>query len=157
LLALGGVAGRGQALLATTPAPPAPAAASSAASISAASATIAVIRLDSSLVVQLRSIEAFVAIFVPSTATAPKLISPGALHSRNDSTNTRAVPVQQDRNHDRGVMGGAAVPVRAVGPVERCQVEVIDRVDHEPGQAIDRPPIACPEASKNRCSRSPVT
>jgi alpha/beta hydrolase fold len=45
-----------------------------------------------------------------------------------------AVAVQQHAEQELGVAGGVAVPVIAVGPVKRGEVELVDHVKDEPGQ-----------------------
>jgi hypothetical protein len=44
------------------------------------------------------------------------------------------VRVQQHAEQGLGVVGRSAVPVVAVGPVERREVELVDHVAHEPGE-----------------------
>jgi hypothetical protein len=56
-------------------------------------------------------------------------------------TNPGAVGVQQHGQQHLGVVGGPAVPVRPIGAEERGQVQLVDHVEHEPGQMICRQPV----------------
>jgi hypothetical protein len=53
-----------------------------------------------------------------------------------------AVGVQQYAQHEFGVVGGAAVAVVAVGPVERGAVELVDDVEDAPGEMVLGEPVA---------------
>ena len=46
------------------------------------------------------------------------------------------VGVGEQRQHHLRLVGGAAVAVGAVGGVERLEVELVDRLDHEPGEVV---------------------
>jgi hypothetical protein len=52
------------------------------------------------------------------------------------------VSVQQHAQQGLGVVGGVAVPVVAVGSVEGLKVELVDHVDHEPGEVAFGEPVA---------------
>jgi hypothetical protein len=52
------------------------------------------------------------------------------------------VGVQQHPQQGRGVVGGVAVPVGAVGAQERRMVELVDHVQNEPGQMVGGEPVA---------------
>jgi hypothetical protein len=52
------------------------------------------------------------------------------------------VGVQQHAQQQLGVVGGVAVPVGAVRPVEGSQVELVDHVEDEPGQVAFGEPVA---------------
>jgi hypothetical protein len=67
-------------------------------------------------------------------AAAP-LDLPGGAHADR-------VGVQQHPKQSLGVVGGVAVPVGSVAPQERPQVELVDDVQHEPGQVAAGQPIA---------------
>jgi pyrimidine deaminase RibD-like protein len=53
-----------------------------------------------------------------------------------------AVAIQQHAQQGLGVVGGMAVPVITVGPVERTQVELVDHVEDEPGEVAVGQPVA---------------
>jgi hypothetical protein len=46
----------------------------------------------------------------------------------------QAVAVQQHAEQQLGVVGGMAMPIGAVAAQERAQVELVDHIEHEPGQ-----------------------
>jgi hypothetical protein len=52
------------------------------------------------------------------------------------------VGVQQHAEQDLGVVGGVAVPVITVGPVEGLEVELVDHVEDEPGEVAFGEPVA---------------
>jgi hypothetical protein len=52
------------------------------------------------------------------------------------------VGVQQHAQQRLGVVGGVAVPVGPVGLEERLKVELVDHVQHKPGQMIGWEPVA---------------
>jgi hypothetical protein len=58
----------------------------------------------------------------------------------------RALPdrvrVEQERDHHLRIERRAAPTVAAIGSVERVQIDLLDRVDHKPGQVILRQPVA---------------
>ena len=54
---------------------------------------------------------------------------------------TGAVRVQQQRDHHRRVIRRPAMPIRSIHAKEPVQVDLIDDVDHEPGQVILRQPV----------------
>jgi hypothetical protein len=64
------------------------------------------------------------------------------------------VGVQQHAEQQLGVVGGVAVPVGAVRPVEGCQVELVDHVEDEPGQVAFGEPVAQVGGSRKGWSRS---
>jgi hypothetical protein len=66
-----------------------------------------------------------------------------------------AVGVQQHAQQQLGVVGGMAVPVVAVGQVERCQVELVDHLEDEPGEVAVGEPVAQVGGSRKGWSRSP--
>ena len=49
---------------------------------------------------------------------------------------------QQHAQHGLGVIGGMAVPVGPIGTQERTEVELVDHVQHEPGQMVLGEPVA---------------
>src|SRR5262245_11561167 len=53
-----------------------------------------------------------------------------------------AVGVQEHAEQELGVVGGMAVPIVTVGLVEGLQVELVDDVQHEPGEVAVRQPVA---------------
>ena len=55
---------------------------------------------------------------------------------------TDAIGVGQQRHHHLRVVRRATVTVNAIGRVERLQVELLDRLDHEPGQMVFIQPVA---------------
>jgi hypothetical protein len=52
------------------------------------------------------------------------------------------VGVQQHPKQHRGVVGRVTVPVGAVGAQERLKVELVDDVQHQPGQVVGWQPVA---------------
>ena len=62
----------------------------------------------------------------------------------------RRIGEQDKAHHHRRLVGGAAMTVRAIGRVERLQVEPADCVDHEPRQMILRQPIPQRRRQKKR-------
>ena len=52
------------------------------------------------------------------------------------------VGVGEQGHHHLRVVGGAAVAVGAVGGVEGLEVELLDRLDHEPGEVVFVEPVA---------------
>jgi hypothetical protein len=66
---------------------------------------------------------------------AAALDLPGGPHAK-------AIGVQQHAEQQLGVVGGVAVPVVAVGPVEGRQVELVDHVQDEPGEVAGGEPVA---------------
>jgi hypothetical protein len=44
--------------------------------------------------------------------------------------------IQQQRDHHRGLIGGAAVAVRTVVGVKLAQVHLLDGLDHEPREVV---------------------
>jgi hypothetical protein len=53
-----------------------------------------------------------------------------------------AVAIQQHAEQGLGVVGGVAVPVGAMLPVERGEVELVDDVEDEPGEVALGEPVA---------------
>jgi hypothetical protein len=49
---------------------------------------------------------------------------------------------QQHAEQGLGVVGGVAVPVVAVLPVEGLKVDLVDHVDEEPGEVVVGQPVA---------------
>ncbi|HZD00637.1 MAG TPA: hypothetical protein VFA46_10735 [Actinomycetes bacterium] len=66
----------------------------------------------------------------------------------------QAVAVQQHAQQGLGVVGGMAVPVVAVGQVERVEVELVDDVEDEPGEVALGEPVAQVGGSRKGWSRS---
>jgi hypothetical protein len=66
---------------------------------------------------------------------AAALDLPGGAHPE-------AVGVQQHAKEQLGVVGRTAVPVVAVGPVERGEVELVDDVEDAPGEMGLGEPVA---------------
>jgi hypothetical protein len=66
-----------------------------------------------------------------------------------------AVAVQQHAEQQLGVVGGVAVPVVAMLPVEGREVELVDDVEDEPGEMIVGEPVAQVGGSRKGWSRSP--
>jgi hypothetical protein len=79
---------------------------------------------------------------------AASLDLPGGAHAD-------AVRVEQHAEQGFGVVGGMAVPVIAVGSVERGEVELVDHVQDEPGEVALGEPVAQVGGSRNGWSRSP--
>ena len=52
------------------------------------------------------------------------------------------VGVEKEGDHHLGVVGGAAPAVVAVAGEERREINVLDRIEHEPGEVIVRKPLA---------------
>ena len=76
----------------------------------------------------------------------------GADHPKGDVLATAAldpargaladrVGVGEQADHHLRLVGGGAVAVGAVGGVERLDVELVDRLDHEPGEVIGGQPV----------------
>ena len=65
------------------------------------------------------------------------------------------VAVQQHAQQHLGVVGGMAVPVGAVGAQERLQVQLVDDVQHEPGQVSAGSQSRRSGGSRKGWSRSP--
>ena len=53
-----------------------------------------------------------------------------------------AVGVGEQADHHLRLVGGGAVAVGAIGGVEGLEVELLDRLDHEPGEVVVGQPIA---------------
>jgi hypothetical protein len=53
-----------------------------------------------------------------------------------------AVGVSQQGEHHLRIVRGAAVAVGAVGGVESLEVELLDRLDHKPGEVVFTQPVA---------------
>jgi hypothetical protein len=51
------------------------------------------------------------------------------------------IGVQQHPQQGLGIVGGVTVPVGAVGAQERLQVELVDDVEHEPGEVAFGKPV----------------
>jgi hypothetical protein len=79
---------------------------------------------------------------------AAALDLPGGAHAK-------AVGVQQHAEQHLGVVGGVAVAVVAVGPIERGEVKLVDHVQDEPGEVAFGEPVAQVRGSRNRWSQSP--
>jgi hypothetical protein len=77
---------------------------------------------------------------------AAALDLPGGPHAKG-------VGVEQHAEQGLGVVGGVAVPVVAVGPVERGKVELVHHVEHEPRQVLGRQPVAQVGGSRYAWSR----
>jgi hypothetical protein len=54
----------------------------------------------------------------------------------------QAVAIQQHAKQGLGVVAGMAVPIVAVLPVERVEVELVDHVEDEPGEVAFGEPVA---------------
>jgi hypothetical protein len=79
---------------------------------------------------------------------AAPLDLPGGAH-------TDGVGVQQHAQQRRGVVGGMAVPVGAVGTQERFQVQLVDHVEDEPGEVVAGSQSRRSGGSRKGWSRSP--
>jgi hypothetical protein len=65
-----------------------------------------------------------------------------------------AVAIQQHGQQHPGFIGGPAVPVGPIGLEERTEAELVDDVEHEPGQVTARQPVATSGGSRKAWSRS---
>jgi hypothetical protein len=52
------------------------------------------------------------------------------------------VGVEQQRDHHRRIVRRPTMPIRAVGGIERSQIELADCVDHKPSEMVLRQPVA---------------
>jgi hypothetical protein len=52
------------------------------------------------------------------------------------------IRVQQQRHHHRRLERGPTPAVLTIGAVEAAQIDLVDRIEHKPGQVILRQPLA---------------
>jgi hypothetical protein len=65
--------------------------------------------------------------------------------------NLRRIREQQQRHHHRRLIRRPTMPIRAIRPVERRQVQLRDALQHKPRQMILRQPIPQRAQSKKFC------